>query len=279
MAEELQLPEHTTNTRLFFGAPLTETPNPSLGSKRQRRPSVRLSSVSHESYLKRKKQQWSSHKDTGASKTRSLRTRNETLEVPKDKYASGSPSVDVNGDLDDLVTIGSRRVRDLRGKMKRGRSNRVLRDVERVELGERGEGFSGGDNVESWYRDFDPERSKSPLEEERGVGVLESGAGDELDDPSYAGGARDWECGTGMHAEKNGASEERGRFGVLDDGIRMWLIGLGLGQYAPMFEIHEVDEEVLPLLTLEDLKDMGIHAVGSRRKLYCSIQKLGKGFS
>jgi hypothetical protein len=54
---------------------------------------------------------------------------------------------------------------------------------------------------------------------------------------------------------------------------------LGLGRYAPVFEVHEVDDEVLPMLTLEDLKDMGINAVGSRRKLYCAIQKLGKGFS
>lgn len=63
------------------------------------------------------------------------------------------------------------------------------------------------------------------------------------------------------------------------DGVRDWLIGLGLGRYAPVFEIHEVDDEVLPLLTLEDLKDMGINAVGSRRKMYTAIQKLRKGFS
>uniref|UniRef100_M8BBN7 Uncharacterized protein n=1 Tax=Aegilops tauschii TaxID=37682 RepID=M8BBN7_AEGTA len=39
-------------------------------------------------------------------------------------------------------------------------------------------------------------------------------------------------------------------------------------------KIHEVDDEVLPLLTLEDLKDMGIGAVGSRRKMFAAIQKL-----
>lgn len=63
------------------------------------------------------------------------------------------------------------------------------------------------------------------------------------------------------------------------DGVGDWLIGLGLGRYAPVFEIHEVDDEVLPLLTLDDLKDMGINAVGSRRKMYTAIQKLRKGFS
>ncbi|MBA0685194.1 hypothetical protein Goari_026731, partial [Gossypium aridum] len=63
-----------------------------------------------------------------------------------------------------------------------------------------------------------------------------------------------------------------------EDGVRIWLNSLGLGRYAPVFEIHEVDDEVLPLLTLEDLKDMGINAVGSRRKMFCAIQKLGEGF-
>nr|XP_043607686.1 protein bicaudal C homolog 1-A-like [Erigeron canadensis] len=63
------------------------------------------------------------------------------------------------------------------------------------------------------------------------------------------------------------------------NGVRVWLNQLGLGRYAHIFEVHEVDDEVLPLLTLEDLKDMGINAVGSRRKMFSSIQKLGKGFS
>lgn len=57
-------------------------------------------------------------------------------------------------------------------------------------------------------------------------------------------------------------------------GVKAWLDGLGLSRYAPVFEIHEVDDEVLPLLTLEDLKEMGIGAVGSRRKMYAAIMKL-----
>nr|GEY39400.1 protein bicaudal C homolog 1-A-like [Tanacetum cinerariifolium] len=63
------------------------------------------------------------------------------------------------------------------------------------------------------------------------------------------------------------------------NGVRVWLNQIGLGRYYSVFEVHEVDDEVLPMLTLEDLKDMGINAVGSRRKMFCSIQKLGKGFS
>ena len=78
-------------------------------------------------------------------------------------------------------------------------------------------------------------------------------------------GAPSSDNGLGLEMERNG--------------VRVWLNQLGLGRYAHVFELHEVDDEVLPLLTLEDLKDMGINAVGSRRKMFCSIQKLGKGFS
>ncbi|KAF8389893.1 hypothetical protein HHK36_024411 [Tetracentron sinense] len=56
--------------------------------------------------------------------------------------------------------------------------------------------------------------------------------------------------------------------------VRRWLEELGLGKYACIFEIHEVDEEALPLLTFEDLKEMGINAVGIRRKMYSAIQHL-----
>ncbi|XP_021287037.1 uncharacterized protein LOC110418590 [Herrania umbratica] len=59
--------------------------------------------------------------------------------------------------------------------------------------------------------------------------------------------------------------------------VGRWLEDLGFGRYAGMFEMHEVDEETLPLLTLDDLKEMGVFAVGHRRKLYTAIQQLRGG--
>nr|AFK48683.1 unknown [Lotus japonicus] len=100
--------------------------------------------------------------------------------------------------------------------------------------------------------------------------------GIELSGPSDTD-ARDWKCGGTSGGDRNENGGGRVRSG--EDGVKIWLNGLGLGRYAPVFEVHEVDDEVLPMLTLEDLKDMGISAVGSRRKMYCAIQKLGKGFS
>ena len=46
-----------------------------------------------------------------------------------------------------------------------------------------------------------------------------------------------------------------------------WLTGLGLGQYAPQFEAAGVDMDVLPHLSDDDLKDLGIPLLGHRKKI------------
>ncbi|OWM65199.1 protein bicaudal C homolog 1-like [Punica granatum] len=56
--------------------------------------------------------------------------------------------------------------------------------------------------------------------------------------------------------------------------VRKWLEERGFGEYVDVFEMHEVDEEALPLLTFTDLKEMGVFAVGHRRKLYNAIRQL-----
>ena len=52
------------------------------------------------------------------------------------------------------------------------------------------------------------------------------------------------------------------------------LESLGLGEYAAAFRDNAVDAEVLPELTAEDLKEMGIAAVGHRRKILSAIARL-----
>src|SRR5262249_24771837 len=46
-----------------------------------------------------------------------------------------------------------------------------------------------------------------------------------------------------------------------------WLRGIGLGQYAELFRTNDIDAELLPRLTGDDLKDMGVASVGHRKKL------------
>ena len=59
--------------------------------------------------------------------------------------------------------------------------------------------------------------------------------------------------------------------------VAAWLQRLGLGQYEPAFRDHAVDGEVLAGLTPEDLKDIGVAAVGHRRKLLDAIAALRAG--
>jgi hypothetical protein len=53
--------------------------------------------------------------------------------------------------------------------------------------------------------------------------------------------------------------------------IVVWLRSLGLGQYEAAFRDNEIDEAVLPSLTAEDLKELGVSIVGHRRKLLDAI--------
>ena len=53
-----------------------------------------------------------------------------------------------------------------------------------------------------------------------------------------------------------------------------WLRSLGLGQYEAVFRENEIDDTVLPSLTAEDLKDLGVSIVGHRRKILDGIASL-----
>src|SRR5215468_6703052 len=56
--------------------------------------------------------------------------------------------------------------------------------------------------------------------------------------------------------------------------VGSWLRGLGLEKYEAAFRENEIDETVLPSLTADDLKDLGIGIVGHRRKLLDAIAAL-----
>ena len=57
--------------------------------------------------------------------------------------------------------------------------------------------------------------------------------------------------------------------------IAAWLRGLGLEQYEPAFRANEIDERVLPTLTSEDLREVGVVPIGHRRRLLDAIAALG----
>ncbi|KAK1435719.1 hypothetical protein QVD17_01486 [Tagetes erecta] len=259
-------------------------------SKRQRRPSVRLGDIgdqhTYDNSRRTKQHQWKfPPKDSKSSKTRPLVNltgtggaitgefhqdvaedkdgRNENHNHNHNHMSNGCN--DVNNNSNGL--IGSWKGRDC-SKSKRGFSGaKRVRSNWGSKMEEGDEKYDDVDDLDQDDDDDDDQSLNFSMDNEMDLNYrgketrVRVSDGVELDGPSDTDG-RNW---NNNHPERNG--------------VRVWLNQLGLGRYAPVFEVHEVDDEVLPLLTLEDLKDMGINAVGSRRKMFCSIQKLGKGFS
>jgi class 3 adenylate cyclase/energy-coupling factor transporter ATP-binding protein EcfA2 len=61
--------------------------------------------------------------------------------------------------------------------------------------------------------------------------------------------------------------------------IADWLRGLGLEQYAPAFHDNDIDSDILPELTADDLVGLGVTSIGHRRKLLAAIAALRDGRS
>ncbi len=58
--------------------------------------------------------------------------------------------------------------------------------------------------------------------------------------------------------------------------VSEWLATLGLEKYAPLFDAHEIDLEVLPELTDADLQELGL-PVGPRRKVLKAARAIATG--
>jgi hypothetical protein len=56
--------------------------------------------------------------------------------------------------------------------------------------------------------------------------------------------------------------------------IADWLQKLGLGQYAQRFAENDVSFSILPDLTDQDLKELGVASLGHRRQLLRAITDL-----
>ena len=56
--------------------------------------------------------------------------------------------------------------------------------------------------------------------------------------------------------------------------IAAWLRSLGLERYESIFRDNEIDWGVLPRLTSDDLREIGVVAIGHRRRLLDAIAAL-----
>src|SRR6266849_441734 len=61
--------------------------------------------------------------------------------------------------------------------------------------------------------------------------------------------------------------------------IAAWLQRLGLQQYEQAFRDNRIEADVLPSLTAEDLRDLGVSLVGDRRRLLDAIAALRRSAS
>lgn len=232
--------------------------NVGLGSKRQRRPNVRLGEIGDQpSYDQPRTKQWTDSSSVSAKRH-------------KDTTAGKSTRPSLNGDNNNThdETLEAENKKPKRGgATKRVRSNWPPKLLPPSPPDADNDKFSAEEE----------EEASASASQQNPAAITISDRGDHGTDKQELLSGKRKSAEYHHHDSKGGADATT--FWSPQDGVQMWLNGLGLAQYAPVFEIHEVDEEVLPQLTLDDLKDMGINAVGSRRKLYSAIQKLAKGFS
>src|SRR6266478_3897222 len=76
-----------------------------------------------------------------------------------------------------------------------------------------------------------------------------------------------------------GLTNARDRSGEAGVDIAAWLQRLGLEQYEQAFRENRIEADVLPSLTAEDLKDLGVTLVGDRRRLLDAIAALRRSAS
>ncbi len=58
--------------------------------------------------------------------------------------------------------------------------------------------------------------------------------------------------------------------------VEAWLAGLGLEQYADAFAENGVDLNLLPELTNEDLKDLGVDRLVDRKTILKAIARISE---
>ena len=56
--------------------------------------------------------------------------------------------------------------------------------------------------------------------------------------------------------------------------VGAWLRGLGLGQYEQAFRDNDIDADLLPTLTADDLRELGVASLGHRKRLLAAIAAL-----
>ncbi|KAF2311572.1 hypothetical protein GH714_024933 [Hevea brasiliensis] len=216
------------------GPPIAVTSFETVGSKRQRRPSVRLGEIGgeqlYDAHSRRtaNNKQWKhhqllslDHKKDPSTSNKGSKTRALTNLTTSGEFAE---TLDEDKEVNlDTVAIGSWRVKDSKKRASTATTKRVRSNwVSKIEDAGGGgannnvegdEKYSGGEDVDDAYRGFDMENSESPLKEQS---------------PIHS--SRIWETGT---------REMRGKFITIDgqseQGIITIIITMGLN-----YRVHRI---------------------------------------
>ncbi|KAL7114471.1 hypothetical protein ACP275_04G123000 [Erythranthe tilingii] len=262
-------------------------------TKRVRRPNVRLNQPYYVNAAHGRgpvQRRWDAFKKDleGARKSKTLKTSNSKngkfINAEGTKGSNLDNDDDAADDDDDDMVIGSWKnlnssKRDIgfdsKSKRKRAGPSNFKKRLSSESINKKDEKFEVSNGSESENR-----RAEEEEEENSGASGARMNVEVSFDSEKLTDGDNDYD---GDNVVEKQGKLMSGDHDLVDgeekNGVRVWLNELGLGKYANIFEFHEVDDAILPFLTFDDLKEMGIGAVGSRRKMYRSIQKLGKGFS
>src|SRR3954452_22462248 len=95
--------------------------------------------------------------------------------------------------------------------------------------------------------------------------------------PSAAAIAAPRPCRYGLGRDRLRPSGRARPIGGTGVDVEDWVRGLGLERYEQAFRDNDIDADVLPELTADDLTGLGITSVGHRRKLLAAIAALRSG--
>jgi len=275
-------------------------PGPVLG-KRQRKLTPAMAEMKQEQLMKQMVKQQKNGTGGGAERSRGEEERDPAVD-------DSPPGLSSPGHDDTLMPGGSRRLESKRGMVRESqrlakkqggeslevqlpsnmpgaspphgttprallRPKRVIRTPRRISSGD----YVGLNNDSEELFEEPPQAPRQVQTEAAGAATLADLAGLAAEaqrtpipaspSPLHVGRAG----AVLLHGSDAATAESSGVAATLS-----WIQEGPFQEYAPLFQFHRITWEILPYLTRDDLRDMGIHLVGPRRALLMALHSLPK---
>src|SRR5690348_12419785 len=116
-----------------------------------------------------------------------------------------------------------------------------------------------------------PEVGRPPSEVARSPPTATDGEPHGTGAPSTVALGRPRACRSGATRDRLRPTRRACPIGRTGVDVGAWLRGLGLGQYEQVFRDNDVDADLLPGLTADDLSELGITSLGHRKRLLAAV--------